>query len=585
MLSRALGMVSRTVCRRFAYAAGVALLIGGAWGCLDSSARADDVLQARLDAGEFAPVLNQLRDAPPAARDQGLRELAHAQFGAGLGRGALATIGQIGDDQLRNQALGQFVERPDGGNGFGGQPQPDFDTLIELITSTIAPESWDEVGGPGSIEEFPLGVYVDAQGFVARRTEQQDDDRLDAVRQAFARQVANDDVNRVSPMRKISLTRLERAVQLRLAAGRPLDEEMRVLAGLQGIEYVLVYPDSGEIVLAGPASGWRTDREGRLLGQESGRPVMLLDDLVVLLRQAREQGGGGFTCSITPLVDSLAATKAFLETSARKPLRPGASARDKWLTQVRDTLGPQTVEYKGIDPGTRVARVMFEADYRMKLVGIGLEPGTLDVPSYLDLVQVPAGQAAPPLGVLRWWFTLDFQSITASPNRDVFELRGQGVKCLSENQMLDERGVRRSTGEADELNQAFAQNFTKHFPQIAQRYPVYADLRNICHLALAAALIETEDLPGRVGWHMTCFGDTGQYQVAREHAPASVETVINHRMVNKTQILAAASGGVDINPAKALSGSGIRIERTNRLESEYLRGAPTVDDRDVWWWD
>jgi beta-lactamase regulating signal transducer with metallopeptidase domain len=30
-------------------------------------------------------------------------------------------------------------------------PQPDFDTLIETITSTVAPESWDKVGGPGAI--------------------------------------------------------------------------------------------------------------------------------------------------------------------------------------------------------------------------------------------------------------------------------------------------------------------------------------------------------------------------------------------------------------------------------------------------
>jgi general secretion pathway protein D len=47
-----------------------------------------------------------------------------------------------------------------GPGGLGGQPQPDFDTLIELITSTISPESWDEVGGPGSIEEFPLNLSL-----------------------------------------------------------------------------------------------------------------------------------------------------------------------------------------------------------------------------------------------------------------------------------------------------------------------------------------------------------------------------------------------------------------------------------------
>ena len=36
----------------------------------------------------------------------------------------------------------------------GGGAQADFQSLIELITTTIAPDSWDEVGGPGAIQEF-----------------------------------------------------------------------------------------------------------------------------------------------------------------------------------------------------------------------------------------------------------------------------------------------------------------------------------------------------------------------------------------------------------------------------------------------
>jgi hypothetical protein len=36
----------------------------------------------------------------------------------------------------------------------------DYDTLIDLITSSIAPESWDTVGGPGSIEAFPASRSV-----------------------------------------------------------------------------------------------------------------------------------------------------------------------------------------------------------------------------------------------------------------------------------------------------------------------------------------------------------------------------------------------------------------------------------------
>lgn len=38
-----------------------------------------------------------------------------------------------------------------GKHGYG----EDYDSLIELITTTLAPQSWDEVGGPGAIAEYP----------------------------------------------------------------------------------------------------------------------------------------------------------------------------------------------------------------------------------------------------------------------------------------------------------------------------------------------------------------------------------------------------------------------------------------------
>ncbi len=43
---------------------------------------------------------------------------------------------------------------------MGGASMADFDTLIDLITTTIAPQSWDTVGGPGSIEGFPTNLSL-----------------------------------------------------------------------------------------------------------------------------------------------------------------------------------------------------------------------------------------------------------------------------------------------------------------------------------------------------------------------------------------------------------------------------------------
>ncbi|HVX11416.1 MAG TPA: hypothetical protein VHC22_09565 [Pirellulales bacterium] len=41
-----------------------------------------------------------------------------------------------------------------GPGGLGGGTQADFESLIELITSTIAPTTWDDVGGPGTVQQF-----------------------------------------------------------------------------------------------------------------------------------------------------------------------------------------------------------------------------------------------------------------------------------------------------------------------------------------------------------------------------------------------------------------------------------------------
>jgi general secretion pathway protein D len=41
-----------------------------------------------------------------------------------------------------------------GPGGLGGGTSADFESLIELITSTIAPTTWDDVGGPGSVQQF-----------------------------------------------------------------------------------------------------------------------------------------------------------------------------------------------------------------------------------------------------------------------------------------------------------------------------------------------------------------------------------------------------------------------------------------------
>jgi hypothetical protein len=559
------------------------VLAGLAQSSPGAEAASPQFFQEQLAAGEFAPALKAARQIEHAPqRDAWLVKLAEAQAAGGARQAAFHTLATVNDDQTRNAAL--KAARPTAPRGARGGLPADFNSLIELITETVNKDSWEESGtGKGKIEPFRSGVYVDPAGVLQRVVQTKKSPALAAARVAALKAGDNTDTRRISPMRKVSLTRLEKYVQLALASGRPPSEAMLNLAGLEKIKYVLVYPDTGDLVLAGPASAWRTDQEGRRVSRASGRPVLQLDDLVVVMRYLSAAPQATFGCSINPTQEGLARTKQFAEKSSGTPLKSGT--RPAWLKKLRDQMGRQSISIEGIDPRTRVAQVLVEADYRMKLVGMGLEPGTVDVPSYLDLIEVPKGQAAPPLDVLRWWFTLKYDAVQATAERDSFEIRGPGVQVLSENELLTNLGQQVHTGKSEPVNQEFAQRFTEHFAALGEKYPVYADLQNIFDLALVSALISSEHLADRVGWHMTCFRDADQYQVALGQAPQSVESVINHRVINQTQIIVGVSGGVHVEPWALVKGEAITTSNYGALAAQRKNSATQDLPPEAWWWD
>jgi hypothetical protein len=583
--SRSMSLFCRLVWRPFAILSVAILALE--WQPSPASAQSRSAaaprFQAQVEAGEFAPAARAaVAMERGAARDAAFALLSAAQVEAGATNSAYITAAQVDDDALRASTLARTKEAATG--RFGGS-QADFDSLIDLITSTIAPNSWDTAGGLGSVQSFEGGVYCDADGTLRRVIEQDDTGRLAAVNRQSRRLdgVQAEAPFAASALRKVSLTRLERHLERYLAAGMEPPEEMRNLAGLYRIRYVIVYPDERDIVLAGPAGAWRADAEGRRLNVDSGQPELQLDDLVVVLRAMIAPEGGRFGCSITPTQDGLARTKAFIEESNKRPLKPGQ--RGRWLASLRESLGLQDIEIYGIDPRTRAAHVLVEADYRMKLVGLGLEDGVPGVMNYLASIAVKPGQAAPPMDVLRWWFTLNYQAVTTSPDRDVFELRGQGVQVLSENELLTMTGQRVHTGETSPANANFTNSFTRHFDELAAKYPVYADLRNIFDLAVVGALLKAEHLPGRAEWNLPVIGDASRYQVKLGIAPQQVPTVIAHRIVNRTQILVGISGGVSVNPATYVSSEKFEVDRYGKLAGQRQQAAAKELPLEAWWWD
>jgi hypothetical protein len=538
-------------------------------------------IRASLADGEFAPAVEAAKKLPGKQRDALLAEIAAKQAVTGAKRGSMSTLTNISDDTLRAETAGFLSKTPIGPAARGGGVQADFDTLIELMTSTIAPDSWLDNGGKGTVSGFPTGVLVDTKG-VMSRLQKLNEASLPKISEKVMANSGNRNVHASTRLRKVSLTRLERAVQAEYARGRGPTNSMLNLAGLKRIQYVFVNESTGDLILAGPAGEWRTNSEGRSVAVEDNQAILQLDDFVVTLRNARESGK--FGCAITPTRENLEAAQTFLAASAKKSLAPGKAARDEWVAGFRESLGLQEIEVHGIDPHSRAARVIVEADHHMKLVGMGIESGVAGVSSYLDSITLKPGESAPPMGVLRWWFTLGDGAIRATSAGDAFELTGNSVKVLSENELVTARGERIHTGKSDELNLQFAQSFTKHFEALAAKYPVYSELRNVFDFAVVAALLEKRGLMERVQWQASHFLNPAAYAIEQHAAPQKVASVANYRLINGRTLVAGASGGVEVDAAAKLQSDRFRKEDYGDLTAGKAQSL-TKQPLEVWWWD
>ena len=461
-----------------------------------------------------------------------------------------------------------------------GGSAADFDSLIDLITQTVEPDTWEDVGGPGTVSPFETGVRADPHRQLDKVTAIDDGGRLQELAAHAAPPTAQLEVTGGSPLRIVSLPRLERLVADYRNAGQELPEDVRYLAGLTAVRYVFVYPEARDVVIAGPAELWQLDDDGRALGVNSGRPVLQLDDLVTLLRVFAPSGNGAFGCSINPREANLKQVKQFVEASqAAGPLKPGQ--RNNWLDELRDHMGLQDVEIYGVPRETHVAQVIFDADYRMKLIGIGKLDGGPNVPSFFSLLRRNDAVQGVPLSALRWWLTMKYDAILHSPDRDAFEIRGSSVLVQSENQFVTAQGKRIQTGQAEPINREFAANFTNHYDDVAERDKVFAELRNVFDMAMAAAICQRNGLYEMIGWDMGGFAPGGAHQVAHADTPTEIESVINHRVYGGRDIVVQVAGGVVGQVGRILNDPALQAESQELTPPRALAGG----DADRWWWD
>lgn len=463
--------------------------------------------------------------------------------------------------------------------------------LLSLANLALVHNSaWTQTtgGGGGSTigSGATSGVAVDADGVLHRVMANDATGELARQRAQEALLKLDREVAAKSKLRKVSLTRLERVIKQRLADGKGIDETMKNLAGITRVQYVFCYPESGDVVLAGPAEAWGQAPSGRMQGIDSGRPVIELQDLVVALRAfppGKDNKKPFIYCSIDPTEEGLSRMHEFLHELGGRIGDPRKNpGQDQFIVNgLRERLGMQVITVGGISPKTHFAQVMVEADYRMKLIGIGLEVPPVHLTSYVDRAN-PSQVASNALQ--RWYFVPNYQCVKVSEDALAMEMVGEGVKLVGENEVVGKDGKRSGTSRVNRASDSFVKAFTKVYPKLAEQAPVYAQLRNCIDLAVAAAFIQNQDYYDLAKWKAETFNDEKAFAVETLNPPHQVESAVNSIWKGAT-LVTPIGGGVQMRPTEA-------VDPTNLLQDEKstVKQARSAIDLsklgpEQWWWD
>lgn len=433
---------------------------------------------------------------------------------------------------------------------------------------------------PTTVQLPTFGVAFDADGVLQMKTITDPTGQLMRQRAVAAVAAMPADIAAPNKSRKVSLVKLEKALAKRVATGQQPTKEMQKLAGLVKVDAIFCYPDTGDIVLQGPAEGWMEDLAGRAIGIRSRRPTLLLEDLVTALRAfAPRMANHEFVgCTINPRPEGLAALQQF---QRKIPSSVSQSQRQRVAQQVamgvQQSLGMADVQVFGISSKTHFASVMIEADYRMKRIAVGIEPPPVKMVTFANALS-----SARIGGLQRWWFTPAYEGVKTSPDRLAMQLTGQGVQLQTEDKVVLASGAIVDSGrKPSKAMLTYANSFTRKYPDIAAADPVYGQLRQLADWLILAAYLKQHRWYDKADWQAETFMSEERFAVKTMRTPKQAPVVVN-AFWKGNRMFSPAGGGVSMEPRLALQ----QLEESSQLND--LRAeldASAKADHDRWWWD
>ena len=419
----------------------------------------------------------------------------------------------------------------------------------------VAPVEAQYGGGGGGGGFGGGGVHIDPDGVIRIGSPRKRPGKRPAAPNLSAELAARSD------LRKVSLRRLDEQARAALDAGTPISNDVRLMAGLVKVEYVIFDRDNRDVLVAGPAEGCKIARDGRVVGVTSNRPMLRLEDLACALRNVLT-GPGNVSCSIDLQARGLA---ALARATPDRPLptsrREARAAREK----VARLIDVQTVRTGGVPDGSRFALVMIEADYLMKRVAMGLRK-TPGIKTHLDSLVALTDQGVGRPNLVRWWFTPSYEPFLTNEERTIFKLRGQALKLLNEEEFVDANGRRRGTGQPSAADE-FSESFTDRLPKLEAKMAPFADLHNLFDLMMVAGLIRKQ---GAGDWLAdSALLDPARFEIPTTDQPRFAEPVvtIDFERSKKKLRFVYAYGGVSIEPGRVGALTNPQVDAGGELAS------------------
>ena len=414
------------------------------------------------------------------------------------------------------------------------------------------------------------GVKIDAKGIVSN-TDVESKAKLRDFLKRTEKSPAGE-MSEATEIRMVSLKGLE--VAMREAGVKSIPElpaDIRYLAGLQRIQYIFLYPEKNDIVLAGPAEGWQVNDEGVVVGVSTGRPVLRLDDLMTALQTSRNAAeGSGISVSIDPTAEGRQRYRQYM--SQVRGVSPQV------LTGAREAMGPQQITLTGVPTDSRFARILVAADYQMKRLAMDLQEAPIsDLPSFLDLMQKRRTSVAANV-MPRWWLACSYEPIAKSGDGLAYEIKGQGVKAQTEDEFVTATGNVEGTGRENPIAKRWAENMTEKYDDLSVAEPVFGELRNIMDMSVVAALIDREQMLREVNLELPLLTGKEKMKNWKWPAPTAVDTQCSFMKVGRNWVV-TASGGVLVDSW------GVAENQIDSPMVGLVRHQADAKGMGRWWWN